>query len=125
VYQSKKRYEGQKNSLLPSHWCLDGYYAIFHLQIFFQFETISGFFVKMGYPTYLIYPLAITKILDLIAICGNFSKWLKEWAYAGFFFDIVLAFFAHYMISDGQHLFSAVAFFSVLTSYFFGKEVRP
>jgi len=91
----------------------------------FNHETISGFYKNMGYPTYLIYPLAIAKILGLIAIWGNFSKRLKEWAYAGFFYNVVLAFFAHYMISDGQELFAAIAFFAILISYFTGKQVRP
>ena len=86
---------------------------------------IAGFFESMGYPIYLIYPLAIAKIFGLLAIWGNFSKCLKEWAYAGFFYDTVLAFFAHYMVSDGQHLFAVIAFFAVLTSYFTGKQVRP
>ncbi len=92
---------------------------------FFNHEAIVGYFEAMGYPTYLVYPLAIAKILGLIAIWGNFSKWLKEWAYAGFFFDVVLAFFAHVMISDGQQLFALLGFFFVLTSYFTGKQVRP
>lgn len=92
---------------------------------FFNNEMIAGFFESMGYPTYLIYPLAIAKIFGLAAIWGNFSKWLKEWAYAGFFFNTSLAFFAHYMVSDGQHLFAVIAFLAVLTSYFLGKEVRP
>lgn len=92
---------------------------------FFQNETIRGYFESMGYPTYIIYPLAIAKILGLIAIWGNFSKWLKEWAYAGFFFNAVLAFFAHYMISDGQQMGAVLAIIFVLTSYFTGKEVRP
>jgi len=92
---------------------------------FFNHEMIANFFVSMGYPTYLIYPLATAKILGLVAIWGNFSKWLKEWAYAGFFFDVVLAFFAHFMVSDGQHMFAVIAFFAVVLSYFTGKEVRP
>lgn len=92
---------------------------------FFNHEVIVGFFENMGYPTYLIYPLAIAKILGLIAIWGNFSKWLKEWAYAGFFYDVVLAFFAHYMMSDGQHMFAVIAFCAVIISYFTGKQVRP
>ncbi len=92
---------------------------------FFNHQGIVDFFVNMGYPTYLIYPLAIAKILGLVAIWGNFSKWLKEWAYAGFFFNTILAFFAHYMVSDGQHLFAVIAFFAVLISYFTGKQVRP
>ncbi len=92
---------------------------------FFNYEAISGFYENMGYPTYLIYPLAIAKLLGLLAVWGNFSKSLKEWAYAGFFFNTVLAFFAHIMISDGQQMGAAIAFVMVLTSYFTGKTVRP
>ncbi|MEL6917104.1 MAG: DoxX family protein, partial [Bacteroidota bacterium] len=65
------------------------------------------------------------KILGLLAIWGNFSKWLREWAYAGFFFNTVLAFFAHY-ISDGRDFeLVLVAIAAVLVSYFTGKTVRP
>ncbi|WP_350286648.1 DoxX family protein [uncultured Croceitalea sp.] len=92
---------------------------------FFNNDLIIGFFENMGYPTYLIYPLAIAKLLGLVAIWGNFSKPLKEWAYAGFFFNVVLAFFAHYMVSDGEHMGAVIATFAVLVSYFTGKEVRP
>lgn len=92
---------------------------------FFNNEMVNGFFESFGYPTYLIYPLAIAKLLGLVAIWGNFSKPLKEWAYAGFFFNTVLAFFAHYMISDGEHMGAAIAFILVMVSYFTGKEVRP
>lgn len=91
----------------------------------FNNEMIRGFFESMGYPTYLIYPMATAKILGLIAVWGNFSTWLREWAYAGFFFNSVLAFFAHYMISDGQHMGAVLAIIFVLTSYFTSKEVRP
>jgi hypothetical protein len=92
---------------------------------FFNHQAITDFFVNMGYPTYLIYPMAIAKILGLITIWTNFSKSLKEWAYAGFFFNTVLAFFAHYMVSDGEHMGAVIALVAVLLSYFFGKSVRP
>ena len=92
---------------------------------FTNYEAIAGYFEHFQYPVYLVYHLAIAKILGLIAVWGNFSKWLKEWAYAGFFFNTALAFFAHY-ISDGNgYLFSLVAFIAVLVSYFTGKKVRP
>ncbi|WP_210423628.1 DoxX family protein [Croceivirga thetidis] len=110
-------------------WASTGLLSILMLfsvyNYFFNYEMIKGFFEGFGYPTYLIYPLAIAKILGLVAIWGNFSKWLKEWAYAGFFFDTVLAFFAHYMISDGQHMGAVIAFVLVLVSYFTAKTVRP
>ncbi len=91
----------------------------------FNTAAITAAFESFGYPTYLIYPLAIAKLLGLVVLWGNFSKWLKEWAYAGFFFNSILAFFAHYMVSDGQQMGAVLAFVFVLISYFTGKTVRP
>jgi len=88
-------------------------------------EEIAGYFESVDYPGYLVYPLAIAKILGLIAIWGNFSKSLKEWAYAGFFFDVTLAFTAHMVSKDGGELFSIIAFVALMISYFLGKTIRP
>ncbi len=90
-----------------------------------QTEMVKDMFKSFGYPTYIVIPLAIAKILGLIAILWNKVKWLKEWAYAGFFFDFVLAFFAHKMINDGEEIASMVALIVLLISYFLGKKVRP
>jgi len=91
---------------------------------FFNYTAIAGFFEHFGYPTYLVYPLAIAKILGLVAIWGNFSKWLNEWAYAGFFFNTTLAFFAHYISDGAGYQMSGLAIIFVLVSYFTAKEVR-
>lgn len=111
------------------YWAATGILTLIMLfsvyNYFFKHEIIAGFYEAMGYPTYLVYPLAIAKLLGLLAIWGNFSKWLKEWAYAGFFFNTLLAFFAHVMIADGQQTFAIIAFTSVIISYFTGKTVRP
>ena len=91
----------------------------------FNHEAIAGYFEHFGYPTYLIYPLATAKILGLIAIWGNFSRFLKEWAYAGFFFNTTLAIFAHYIPDKSGYLFGIVALIATLVSYFTSKKVRP
>lgn len=88
-------------------------------------EVIAGYFESVNYPGYLVYPLAIAKVLGLIAIWGNFSKSLKEWAYAGFFFDVTLAFTAHIIAKDGEQMFAIIAFIALIISYFLGKQVRP
>ena len=82
---------------------------------FFNYEMIVGFFKAFGYPTYIIYPLAVLKILGVVAITTKKVKWLTEWAYAGFFFDIVLAAQAHISIGDGQQggAFMALVLFLV------------
>ena len=88
-------------------------------------EGIADYFESVHYPRYLVYPLAVAKLLGLIAIWGNFSRALKEWAYAGFFYDVVLAFTAHRVVGDGGELFSIIAFLALIVSYFLGKRVRP
>lgn len=87
-----------------------------------QTEVIQDAFNKMGYPSYLVYPLAIAKILGLFALWYPKFTTLKEWAYAAFFINVILAFFAHVMISDGQQLFSIFAFLFLTTSYLFYKR---
>lgn len=90
----------------------------------FKNADINQAFINFGYPTYIIYPLAIAKILGLVAIWQNKSQALKEWAYAGFFFDLILAFFAHYMIGDGEQGASIIGMVFLLISYYFGKKLQ-
>ena len=97
---------------------------------FFNYEEVKTTFTALGYPAYIIYPLAILKILGLVAIWTKKSKALKEWAYAGFLFDFVLAAAAHIAISDGQAGGAFVAIILLITSYatektlFFSKKTN-
>jgi len=91
---------------------------------FYDYPMVSETFAKLGFPTYIIYPLAIAKILGLIAIWTKKSQMLKEWAYAGFFFDFILAISAHVMINDGEHAGALIALVLLLVSYFFDKKMN-
>lgn len=90
---------------------------------FTKTEMIKGFFESFNYPTYLVIPLAIAKILGVIMILWRYSKWLTEWAYAGFFFDLVLASVAHYYADHGLGL-SVFTMPFLFISYFLGKRLR-
>ncbi len=91
---------------------------------FFKTEMIKGFFESFNYPTYIVIPLAIAKILGIVAILTNQIKWIKEWAYAGFFFDLVLASLAHHYAGHPVGL-SVYAIVILIVSYAVGKKVRP
>lgn len=67
----------------------------------FNYEMVSGVFASLGFPAGLIYPLAIAKVLGLIAIWASPSRLLKELAYLGFAIDFVMASIAHGMAGDG------------------------
>ena len=91
---------------------------------FFNHEMVSETFNKLGYPTYIIYPLAIAKILGLIAIWKKKSNSLKEWAYAGFFFDFVLALSAHLYVKDGEFAPALLAIILLIVSYLSEKKIK-
>ena len=82
-------------------------------------------FESLGFPKWLIYPLAIGKIAAVAVILSNKGGALKQWVYAGLFFNTTLAFFAHIMAGDGEQIGALIAIVLVLSSYFLGKKVRP
>ncbi|MEM1067306.1 MAG: DoxX family protein [Planctomycetota bacterium] len=56
-----------------------------------QQESITG----LGYPVYLMSILGVAKILGVIALLIPKTPLLKEWAYAGFTFDLLGASASH------------------------------
>jgi hypothetical protein len=90
---------------------------------FFNHTEVAGMFTNFGYPTYIIYPYAIAKLLGLVALWFLGNKVIKEWAYAGFFFAFILAFFAHIMIGDGEQAGAILAMVFLVTSYITNKKI--
>lgn len=90
----------------------------------FNYEEVSIVFLSLGFPVFIIYPLAAAKLLGITAIITRKAKTLTEWAYAGFFFDLLLAFGAHWIAKDGGFAPALVGLVLLLTSYLLAKEVR-
>lgn len=109
------------------YWIATGFLSIMMLtsasMYFLQYEMVSGTFVNLGYPVFIIYPLALAKILGILAILSRSSKFLKEWAYAGFFFDFALAASAHLYVGDGEFAPALVAIVLLIVSYQYDKKV--
>lgn len=89
----------------------------------FNYAEVASMFTSFGYPTYIIYPYAIAKLLGVVAIWFISNKTIKEWAYAGFFFAFILAFFAHIMIGDGEQAAAILAMLFLITSYITHKKI--
>jgi uncharacterized membrane protein YphA (DoxX/SURF4 family) len=70
-------------------------------------QAIEGF-AHVGYPQQLRILLGIAKPLGAIALLIPGWPKLKEWAYAGFTFAWIAAFFAHYLAKDGAKAFMPV-----------------
>ncbi|MBC7847776.1 MAG: DoxX family protein [Flavobacterium sp.] len=98
------------------------------LAIFF---AISGFMeitknpstypktLQMGYPPYFILTLGIAKIVGVIALLAPNLKRIKEWAFAGFTFDVIFAFISgRHIDSNADCIKSAVVFSIIMLTYF-------
>ncbi|MCG8332787.1 MAG: DoxX family protein [Chitinophagales bacterium] len=91
-------------------------------QYFFNHEVVKEMFEQIKYPTYLIYPMGVAKILGIVAIWSNKSRTLKEWAYAGFVFNFLLAISAHVNVGDGEHFPAIIALVFVVASYIYYRK---
>lgn len=109
------------------YWVATGFLCLVFLfsagMYLFAYERASGFFVNLGFPTWLIYPLAALKILGVIAILTKKSKFLKELAYAGFLFDATLALAAHSVAQDGEYAPAIVALIATIVSWIFDRKL--
>lgn len=92
-------------------------------QYFFNHDVVKEMFENLHFPTYLIYPMGAAKFLGIIVIWANKSKILKEWAYAGFVFNFLLAISAHLNVNDGEYYGAVIALVFVVASYIYNRKV--
>ena len=80
---------------------------------------------QLGFPIYFIPFTGIAKLIGAIVILIPGLKTVKEWAYAGLFFDLVGAVYAGIAVSgtfDPMMLFMLVWFVPGILSYIFWKK---
>lgn len=96
---------------------------------FAMHDIVADEFTKLGFPLFIIYPLAIAKILGAVAITTRKIKVLQYLAYAGIFFDILLAFGAHAfvevdgVIGDGEQWGTLVPLALCIVSFIFARKM--
>lgn len=89
-------------------------------------EMVNENMLHLGFPTWLTYFLIPLKFAGIsVAV---FTKWkvLKEWAYAGMFFNCLLALIAHLMAKDpiSATVPAILGTTFVLISYFYSKRMN-
>jgi hypothetical protein len=84
------------------------------------------FMNHLGYPNYFTHFIGIAKILGSIAILVPGFRLIKEWAYAGLFFDLIGAVYSNLMV-DGPNalmLITMVLLFGFgIASYLLNRRV--
>lgn len=89
----------------------------------FNHSMVSDVFVSLGIPAALIYPLALAKVLGLVAIWTNKSRLLKELAYGGFALDFCMASAAHAIAGDGGAIPPIIALVMVSISFIYHRKL--
>jgi hypothetical protein len=77
-------------------------------------ESVELLTAKLGYPNYIIAFLGVAKILGAIAILVPGFPTLKEWAYAGLFFDLLGATYSSVMVEELQPAHAGMLVFFAL-----------
>lgn len=89
---------------------------------FVNYEMTSEMFTQLGVPTEIIYPLAVAKILGVIAICFIRIPMLKSLAYLGFALDLILAMAAHLNAGDDKFYGPILPLLLLSVSYIFYRK---
>lgn len=89
-------------------------------------EVVVGI-KALGYPVYFLKILGTAKLLGVLAIVYGRFRTLKEWAYAGFVFDLIGASASHYFSGDpiSKIIIPIIVLVFVFFSYFIWKKTPP
>lgn len=126
---SHGKISGDVKSMKIAYWIVTGLFSLIILGsagfYIFNHAGVVEIFQSLHYPPYLVYPLAAAKILGLAAMWTRRSRTLTEWAYAAFFFELLLAASAHYFAGVPSPLLAIIALVLLLASYALGKKIYP
>ncbi|NJB37222.1 MULTISPECIES: DoxX family protein [Flavobacteriaceae] len=89
-----------------------------------NYDVVAETFVKLGYPTYLIEILGAAQVLGVVLLVFNKGQWFIEWAYAGFFLNLVLGFIAHLVSDFGNGASAVLCLIPLLVTYILYKRVE-
>lgn len=82
----------------------------------------------LGYPVYFIQFISIAKVLGCIVILIPGLKRIKEWAYAGMFFDLAGAFYSGIAVSEKFDPLILTMFIwivpGIVSYYFWHKKMK-
>ncbi len=119
----------------PSKGTVIGFWlatGLFCLQIAFtayaqlRLPQVADAFTHLGFPAYFRVELSLAKLLGLVLLLAPVPARLKEWAYAGFAFDLGSALIAHLSVGDGPEAWGWAVGAGVLWgfSYFFWRRLQ-
>ncbi|MBZ0216184.1 MAG: DoxX family protein, partial [Fimbriimonadaceae bacterium] len=112
-----------------TYWAATGLVALVYLGGATFYVTAHDMVVGMyegllHYPTYIIWPLAILKIVEAALILWRPSTFLSDFAYAAIFWHLLLAASAHMAAGDPGWLVAIVAWAALIVSFLTQNRAR-
>ena len=96
--------------------------AAFYLS---SYEMVAGMYEGLlHFPTYIIWPLAILKIVAAVMILWRPSTFLSDFAYAAMFWHLLLAASSHLAVGDPGWPPAIVAWILLIVSFLTQNRVR-
>lgn len=88
---------------------------------------VWGITVQLGYPEHFIYILGVAKLSGVaVLLTPNRLLRLKEWVFAGIFFDIIFAFFSKLAVLGFAPTIDAIiAFTAISITYAMFRKLYP
>jgi hypothetical protein len=112
------------------YWIFTGLFGFFMLfsaipDILSQPVAIEGMHKGLGYPIYFVPFIGVAKALGVLAILVPGLPRLKEWAYAGLFFDLIGATYSIFAVGNYPGVgFMLLPLALAITSYVFYTKRR-
>ena len=106
------------------YWILTGLFAFMMLgsaipDVISHPAAVQGMHHELGYPLYFIPFIGVAKILGVAAVLLPVPARVKEWAYAGLFFDLIGATFSIIAIGKPDWIFMLLPLSLAIGSYVF------
>lgn len=87
-----------------TYWIFTGLFSAFMLMAsipdILSVPQAIAIFKHLGYPTYLLPFIGVAKLLGIVAVLVPGFPRIKEWAYAGLFFDLSGAIYSAIAVGD-------------------------
>ena len=120
------RHEGDGRPQTRMEWACTIAFWVFTIVVAFEMvagsiwdllgiEIVRVTLTRLGYPQYLLYILGIPKLLCAVALLAPRFPRLKEWAYAGAFFNYTGAAASHLLAGNSAGASVAPLVFAALT----------
>ena len=111
------------------YWIATGLVAVVYLGgggfYIFAHDMVTGMYEGMlHFPGYLVWPLAILKIIAAVIILWRPSTFLSDFAYAAMFWHLLLAASAHIGAGDPGWLPAVVCWIALIVSFLLQNRAR-